>query len=160
MQKGLAALASGLPVAIAAVTGSQSGPTPDHPRTAIWYSRLRKPSFAPPGPVFGAAWTVLDGLLWYSGYRLMQRPPQPARNFALAFWGLTVVGVGGFSWVLFGRRQTGEALGVTTAMVGTSAALLGTAAQVDRKSALAIAPLAAWLLFASVLQEEVWRRNR
>ena len=32
-----------------------SGPTP---RTFLWYLRLKKPGFTPPGPVFGGAWGV------------------------------------------------------------------------------------------------------
>ena len=160
MQKGLAALLAGSAVAAAAVSGARFGPTPAQPRTAIWYARLRKPSFTPPGPVFGAAWSVLDALLCYSGYRLLIRSPQPARTAALGLWGLSVLGVGGFSWVLFGRKRLDEALGVTAGMVGTSTGFVVAAASVDRPAAIAGMPLAAWVAFAFVLQEEVWRRNR
>jgi tryptophan-rich sensory protein len=159
-EKWLAAIVAGTPVVAAALVGSRSGPTPDRPRTAVWYARLRKPSFTPPGPVFGAAWTVLDGLMWYSGYRLVRCASQPSRTVALGLWGLTVLGVGGFPWVLFGRRRTDEALGVTAAMVGTSVGLVSAAARVDRPAALASLPLAGWVVFATLLQEEVWRRNR
>ena len=148
MRKGTAALMAGAAVMTAAVAGSRFGPTPDHPRTAAWYARLRKPSYTPPGPVFGAAWAVLDGLLWYSGYRLLSRRLQPRGNVALGFWGLSVLGVGGFSWVLFGRKRLDEALGVTAGMVGASVAFVGTAAPVDRPAALAGIPLAAWVTFA------------
>jgi tryptophan-rich sensory protein len=160
MRKAAAAIATGSAVATAAAIGSQFGPTPSHPRTAIWYARLKKPSFTPPGPVFGAVWTALDGLLWYSGYRLVTHRPTAARNFALGFWGATVLGLGGFTWAMFGRRQLGEALGVTTGMVGTTAGLVAASALVDRKAARAAAPLALWVSFAFLLQEEVWRRNR
>ena len=34
------------------------------------------------------------------------------------------------------------------------------ASQVDRRAAYADLPLVAWVIFAAVLQEEVWRRNR
>ena len=155
-----AALTAAVAVAAAAVAGSRFGPTPNHPRTAAWYGRLRKPSYTPPGPVFGAAWTVLDGLLWYSGFRLLSRPAQPRQRLALGLWGLSVMGVGGFSWVLFGRKRLDEALGVTAGMVASSAGFVAAAAPVDRKAAWAGVPLAAWVIFAFLLQEEVWRRNR
>jgi tryptophan-rich sensory protein len=160
MRDTTAALAAGSAVTAAALAGARSGPTPSHPATAAWYARLRKPSFTPPGPVFGAAWGVLDVLLGYAGYRLMRSPPRPARTVALGAWAATLLGVGGFSWVLFGRKRTDEALGVNAAMVGTSVALVASAAEVDPPAALAVVPLAAWVLFACVLQEEVWRRNR
>jgi benzodiazapine receptor len=90
----------------------------------------------------------------------MAQGPSPKRNAALGFWGLSILGVGGFSWVLFGRKRLDEALGVTAGMVGASVGLVATAGMVDRKAAIASRPLAGWVVFASFLQEEVWRRNR
>jgi tryptophan-rich sensory protein len=160
MNKATALLATGTAVAAAAGTGSRFGPTPSRPRTALWYARLEKPPFTPPSPVFGVVWTALDATLWYAGYRLATRPASPQRNFALGFWGATLMGVGGFTWVLFGRRRLGEALGVTAGMVASTAGLVAASAVVDRKAARAAAPLALWVSFAFLLQEEVWRRNR
>ncbi len=157
--KNLAALTAAGLVGAAALAGGRYGPTPAHPRTAAWYAKLQKPSFTPPGPVFGAAWTVLDALLWYSGYRLLSRRTTPGSGAAATMWGLTVLGVGGFSWVLFGRKRLDAALGVNAGMVATSLALVATAARVDQRAALAATPVAAWIAFAFLLQEEVWRRN-
>ncbi len=81
------------------------------------------------------------------------------RSVALGAWTLNLLGVAGFSWVLFGRKRLDEALEVTAGMVVSSAAAAATAAAVDRRAAWADLPLLGWVLFASVLQEEVWRRN-
>ena len=159
MQKGSAALLAGLAVTVAQVVGGRYGPTPNRPGTAAWYAALRKPSFTPPGPVFGAAWTGLDALLGYSGYRLLVARPSPGRSAALGAWSLNLLGVAGFSWVLFGRKRLDEALGVTVGMVATAAGAVATASAVDRRAAWADVPLLGWVMFASVLQEEVWRRN-
>ncbi len=159
MDKTPALLIAAGSVITAQVVGGLRGPTPSHPETAVWYARLRKPWFTPPGPVFGIAWTALDALLGYSGYRLLTARPSRQRTAALSFWGLNLLGVASFSWVMFGRRQLGEATGVTAGMIGTSAAALLTASQVDKRAAWAAAPLTAWVIFASLLQEEVWRRN-
>lgn len=155
-----AALVSGLAVAAAAIIGGRQGPTPANPRTAAWYARLRKPSFTPPGPVFGGAWAALDVLLAYSGYRVLSQPSSPPRTVALSLWSLSVMGVGGFQWVMFGRKKLGAATGVTAGMVATSAGFVVAAREVDGKAALAGVPLALWTAFACLLQEEVWRRNR
>jgi benzodiazapine receptor len=147
-------------VLAATTVGSSYGPTPNRPFTALWYARLRKPSFTPPGPAFGAAWTVLDGLLCYSGYRVLIRPSAPRRNIAVGFWGLNVLALGAFPFFLFGRKRLGESLGVTSLMVATSTAFVASAKSVDRPAAISGLPLALWTLFAAALQEEVWRRNR
>ena len=159
MNRTQAALTATATVATAQLLGARYNPSPAHPGTAAWYAALRKPSFTPPGPVFGAAWTGLDALLAYSGYRLLSAPANRKRNTALAAWSLNLLGIAGFSWVLFGRRRLDEALGITAAMVVTASAAAGTAATVDRKAAYADLPLLGWVLFATVLQEEVWRRN-
>ena len=160
MNRTAALAATGTAVAAAAGVGSNFGPTPARPRTALWYARLRKPSFTPPGPAFGIVWTALDGLLWYAGYRLVTRPASGRRTASLGCWIATLLGVGGFPFVLFGRRRLGEALGVTTGMVAATSGLVATSAFVDRRAARAAAPLELWVAFAFVLQEEVWRRNR
>eukprot|EP01037_Dinobryon_pediforme_P001392 gene1392-1413_t len=146
-----AALVSGLAVAAAAILGSRNGPTPARPVTAAWYARLRKPSFTPPGPVFIGAWSILDVLLAYSGARVLQNRPSTARSVALGLWGATV---GGFQWVMFGRKRLGAAAGVTAGMVATSSGFVAAASQIDRKAAIAAAPLALWTAFACLLQEE------
>ena len=159
MDRMLALVTASTGVIAAQVIGGLRGPTPGHPRTAAWYAALRKPSFTPPGPVFGIAWTVLDGLLGFAGYRLLLAKPSNARSTALGFWGLNLLGVSGFSWVLFGRKRLDEATAVSLAMIGTSAAAASAASGVDKPAAWAITPLIGWVIFASVLQEEVWRRN-
>lgn len=159
MQKLPAAVLAAACVVGAQLAGKRYSPTPDHPRTAIWYASLRKPSFTPPGPVFAVAWTGLDALLGFAGYRLLIAPAGSQRTAALGAWATNILGVGGFSWVLFGRKRLDEALGVTLGMVGSSIAAVATAAPVDRAAAWSTAPLAGWVTFAALLQEEVWRRN-
>lgn len=146
-------------VAVAQFVGGRRSPTPAHPRTAIWYARLRKPSFTPPGPVFGLAWTALDGLLGYGGYRLLIAPAGRSRTVALVGWGMNLLGIGGFSWVLFGRKRLDEATWVSASMIATSLGSCAASHRVDRRAALAGLPLAVWVVFATVLQEEIWRRN-
>lgn len=160
MDRTTAAVAAGTAVLTAQYLGSRSSPTPNHPRTALWYALLRKPAFTPPGPVFGVAWTALDALLGYSGYRLMAAKPSVARSAALGLWALNVVGVGSFSWVLFGRRRLDAATGVSAGMLASGIGTVAAASAVDRPAALACLPLTAWVAFATVLQEEVWRKNR
>jgi benzodiazapine receptor len=67
MQKSSEVIIATAAVATAQIIGARWIAAPNHPRTAAWYATLQKPSFTPPGPVFGAAWTALDMLLGYSG---------------------------------------------------------------------------------------------
>jgi benzodiazapine receptor len=159
MRRDTAALLAGGAVLAAAFAGSRHGPTPDQPRTAAWYASLRKPSFTPPGAAIGAAWVGLDVLLCVSGYRLMTAPPSPARNVALTSWASNVAGLAGFSFVFFGRKRLDASMGVTGAMLASALVSVASAMRVDRMAGMASVPLAAWVGFASLLNEEIWRRK-
>jgi benzodiazapine receptor len=160
MDRSTAAVAAGTAVITAQYLGGRNNPTPAHPRTALWYAMLRKPDFTPPGPVFGIVWTALDGLLAYSGYRLLRARPSVARTSALSLWAIEVLGIGGFSWVLFGRKRLDQATEVSAGMLATAIGTVAAASEVDRPAAIAILPLTAWVAFATLLQAEIWRRNR
>ena len=89
----------------------------------------------------------------------MTARPSPASALALGAWALNLVGIAGFSWVLFGRKWLDGARGVSVGMVASASAAATTAAFVDRRAAYADLPPLGWMLFAGLLQEEVWRRN-
>ena len=157
MNKIAAASLSAGAVVTANLVGRRFGP--QHPRTALWYASLRKPSYTPPGAVVGAAWTVLDALLCVAGYRLLTTRPSPLRNVAVAAWSLDVLGIAGFPWAFFGRKELGASAAISGGMLASAATAVGTAACVDPIAAAAEAPLVAWLGFATLLSEEIWRRN-
>ena len=138
----------------AALVGGRSSPTPDHPRTRRWYKDLEKPGFTPPPPVYGVAWTAIQAGLAVGGYRLMRRAPSPQRTLALALWGVNQAAIAGWSEVFFGLRAPAPG-----AMVGTAAGYVAAAAPEDDTAAALGVPLVAWVSFATLLAEEIWRRN-
>ena len=150
-------------VAATLVVNSLSGqlfsPSPDHPKTRRWYRRLDKPGFTPPGPVFGICWSAIELGLSYGGYRLLRRKASPTRNGAVALWGLNTAMIGGWSVLFFGRKALGPSALAAGAMIATGGAYAAVAAKVDRKAAATVLPFIAWVGFATMLAEEVWRRN-
>ena len=160
MRTGSAIILAGAASVGALLAGGRFNPGPEHPRTAAWYAGLDKSELTPPGPVFGVAWSVLDALLWFTGYRLLRARPSGARRAAIASWLVTLLGIPGYSWAFFGRHRPEEGLGASASMLAASTGLVATTAQVDRAAAWATAPLVGWLMFATFLQEEVWRRNQ
>lgn len=162
-QDGMGDLAAGA-VAVGVVTGAalvgrHASPTPDHPDTRRWYRDLDKPGFTPPAPVYGIAWTGIQAALAYGGYRLLRRPPSPGRTRALSLWGINQAAIAGWSEIFFGLRAPGMGTLAAGAMVGTAAAYVAVAAREDDQAAAAGVPLALWVGFATLLAEEVWRRN-
>lgn len=153
-----AGLAVGV-VAVALLLGGRVSPSPNHPRTKRWYDRLQKPGFTPPAPVFALAWPAIQVTQAYSGYKLLRAHASPERSIALAFWGANQVGVAGWSEVFFGQRAPGWATVGSAALGGSAIGHVLAARQVNARAALAGVPLVAWVSFATLLAEEVWRRN-
>ena len=155
----IALAVAGGAVALSALVGRRYSPDRSHPGIDRWYHDLDKPGFTPPDPVFAAVWPVLEALLAAGGYRLLRAPNTPERNVALALWLVNVAMIGGWTKVFFGERSlTGGAVGAA-AMIGTGAAYVERASRVDDLAAAAGVPFTAWVAFATVLSEEIRRRN-
>ena len=144
-------------VAAAALVGGTFGP--QEPGAAAWYLTLRKPKLTPPGPAIGGIWMVLYALLGVAGGRLLRAPPTQARRAALAGWGATVAGIGLFPYMFFGRKRLGGSAMVSAGMLAAATTAAAASARVDRTAALCFAPVSVWVALATVLSEELWRRN-
>ena len=144
-------------VASAAVIGGYFGP--QEPGAAAWYLSLRKPRLTPPGPAIGGIWFVLYGLMGYAGARLMRAPATPRQRTALAGWGATIAGIALFPYMFFGRKQLGGSAMVSAGMLAAATTAAAASAKVDRTASLCFAPVAVWVALATVLSEELWRRN-
>lgn len=147
-------------IGLSAWLGTRHRPDPaGDPDTFRWYRGLDKPGFTPPDPVFGAVWPLLQTGLAWGGYRLFRQPSEPKRDLAAGLWLFNIAMIGGWSELFFGGRKLGPAAGAAAGMLASGTAYTLAAARVDRQAAATGVPFVAWLAFATVLAEEVWRRN-
>ncbi len=146
-------------LALTGWSGQKFSPTPAHPRTLWWYLHLDKPGFTPPGPAFGAGWAVIESFLAYGGYRLLRGRPSTARRAAIGLWVANNLLIAGWSGLFFGRKALGPSALTAGAMIAVAGGYAAVASKTDRIAALTAAPLIGWLGFATLLAEEVWRRN-
>jgi tryptophan-rich sensory protein len=127
--------------------------------TSRWYRRLKKPPFQPPPALFGPVWTALYALMVWSAVRVWKRPSSPARSRALRAWTGQLALNGAWSPLFFGARRPKAAL-ADLALLGPAVAVYTRrAAAVDRGAAWMMAPYLGWLGFATLLNEEIVRRN-
>lgn len=120
------------------------------------YASFIKPSFAPPAWVFGPVWTLLYVMIAIAGWRIHERSPASAEM--RLWWTQMVLN---FIWtpVFFMASSRGFALAVILALLGTILWLIVRLWGLDRASALLLAPYAAWVGFASLLNAEILRLN-
>nr|WP_255320859.1 TspO/MBR family protein [Gluconobacter sphaericus] len=68
-------------------------------------------------------------------------------------------GGAGFPFFVFRKRQLGTGLAICVGLIMMSGASICTAHKVDCKAASMQVPFFVWLVFATCIQEEIWRRN-
>ena len=151
----IASCAFTVPVALSL----SSTPSPNHPRTMLWYLTLREPMFKPPDWLFPVAWTAIEAGLATAAYRLLRAEPSAARTKALALWGWNVSMIGGWSRLFFKRHNLGVSAIAAAGLVATSAAFVHEAKRVDKTASRAGLPLVGWVAFATVLTATIWRMN-
>lgn len=127
--------------------------------TGDWYAGLVKPSWNPPGWLFGPVWTLLYAMMAIAAWQVWREGGWGAQRRAL---GLYL-----FQWVLnalwtplfFGLHRPGlafvEILALNVAVLGTLAAFW----RVRRLAGVLLVPYALWVAFAAVLNFTIWRLN-
>lgn len=103
MDRPWAAAVSSLALVWPAVAGRRWGPR--RVAAGIWYRVLRKPGFQPPDGAIPVAWTLIDSALAVGAYRLLRLPSGAPRNRALAWLGLNVGLIGGWSALVLRPSQ-------------------------------------------------------
>lgn len=131
------------------------------PRDQEWelYSDYEEPvpaEAASPPKVFGLVWPPLFMALTLSGLRIWNAPRSAARTQALTLWGM--VQALNAVWMALGPKRLGGELATAVASLGTAAAYVWRARQVDPPAANLVAPYVGWIGFANVLTEQLWRR--
>lgn len=124
-----------------------------------WYASLRKPSWNPPGWVFGPVWTALYLMMAVGGWRVWTQGGWAQQRGPLVLFliqlGLNAV----WTPLFFGWRQPGwafaEILVLWLAIVLTVVAFFKT----DKTAGWLLVPYLAWVSFASVLNGVLWRLN-
>lgn len=119
---------------------------------AAVYQRLERPSWAPPGAVFGPAWTVLYGTIGYTGWRMWRH------GAGLSAWtlhGLQLALNAAWSPVFFTRRDKRASLVIIAALDAAITAQISVLVRRDRLTATGLVPYLCWSGFATALNAAV-----
>ena len=125
-----------------------------------WYASLTKPPFNPPNWLFGPVWTLLYICIGIAGWRIWREPSSPHRNRAFKLWWIQLALNAIWTPIFFGAHATFAALIVIVLLDITVLALLKPAFKTCTVAGALLLPYLAWILFATLLNEELWRLNR
>lgn len=121
-----------------------------------WYAGLAKPSFNPPGWLFGPVWTLLYVLIAVAGWRTFAR--DRAGSPMRLWWTQLALN---FLWspVFFAAHRIGLALLVVLLLLAAILGFIVLSWRRDRVAAWLFAPYAAWVAFASLLNAAIFALN-
>lgn len=128
-------------------------------RPDAWYALLQKPSWNPPGWVFGPVWTSLYTLMAIAAWGVWRRGGLRAQKIPLTLFLVQLALNTAWTPLFFGLHRIGLALLdillLWLAIVATQLAFWRT----NRWSAVLLLPYLAWVSFASFLTFTIWRLN-
>lgn len=124
-----------------------------------WFDALVKPSFMPPGWMFGVAWTILYICLGFVLAMILHAQGARGRRLVLILFLAQLALNYLWSPLFFAMHQPVPALIVILAMIGLSAAAAMLLWPIRKAAALLMLPYLAWLCFASALNFEIVRLN-
>ncbi len=125
-----------------------------------WYAALSKPSWNPPGWIFGPVWSVLYLAIAIAGWRLWRATPHgPTRTVSLWLWSIQLVLNAAWTPLFFGLHQPLWALIDILSLVAIVAASFGWFRHCSPLAAWLFAPYLAWLLFATALNAAIVMLN-
>jgi translocator protein len=126
------------------------------PNIPTWYAELSKPSWTPPGWLFGPVWSALYLCMAIAAWLVWRRG---GASVPLLLFGAQLVLNAAWSWIFFSFHNPGMAL---ADLVLLWMAIAATTVAFWRRSAWAgflFVPYLAWVSFAGVLNFAIWRLN-
>jgi tryptophan-rich sensory protein len=124
-----------------------------------FYAVLEKPSWAPPGWVFGPVWSALYLLMGVAAWLVWRRAGWAGAAVALSLFVAQLVCNAAWSWLFFAWRRGALAFADVVLLVVLIVATILAFARVHRIAAALLLPYLAWVLFATALTYSVWRAN-
>lgn len=124
-----------------------------------FYAQLVKPSWAPPGWVFGPVWSVLYTLMAFAVWLAWRAMGFPQAKVAILLFLAQLIANALWSWLFFAWRFGALALVDVIALWALLAATLAAFWRIQRLAAVLLVPYLAWVTFAGALTLAVWRLN-
>jgi tryptophan-rich sensory protein len=128
---------------------------------STWYTTLQKPSFQPPGWLFGPVWITLYTLMGIAAF-LVWRKGLESKKVQLALLIFLVQLVLNTLWsiLFFGMHWPLGGLFDIILLWFAILLMIFTFKDISKPAAILLIPYILWVTFALVLNFELWRLNR
>lgn len=125
-----------------------------------WYPLLTKPSFTPPGWIFGPVWTILYAAMGLALFLVLQRrAASPHAGRAIRVFLVQLALNAAWSPAFFGLRSPGAGLVVILLLLPAIAYTVVSFHRVSSAAGWILSPYLAWVSFATVLNASIFFLN-
>lgn len=124
-----------------------------------FYGELVRPSWAPPGWLFGPVWFALYVLMGIAAWLVWRTCGFAGARNALLVFVFQLVANALWTWLFFVWRKGGLAFVEILLLWVLIAATIGLFWRVNRLSAALLFPYLAWVSFALALTLSIWQHN-
>jgi translocator protein len=125
-----------------------------------WYLQLQKPTWTPPGYLFGPVWSLLYLTMGVAAWLVWKRAGFAGARIALTLFIAQLALNGMWSWIFFGLHKPGIAFAEILVLWGM---ILGTLIAFWQKSppaGILLTPYLIWVSFAAALNFAIWQMNK
>ena len=123
-----------------------------------WYREMQQPSWIPPASILIVAWSVVYVLLATSAWMVWDSAQSVAYR-AMVGWFLQLVASVLWSWLFFDLHRIGWAMAVMGLWLALSLICIKSFRAYRLEASSLMMPVAAWLVFALVLNFHQWQLN-
>ena len=124
-----------------------------------WFDALQKPSFMPPGFLFGIVWPILYALLGLALALILAEPASDRRRVALILFGVQMVLNFARSPIFFAGHDITLAKYVIITMIVIAVATALLFYRLRPVAGLLMVPYLCWLMFATALNTSIETLN-
>ncbi len=124
-----------------------------------WYITLTKPSFNPPGWIFGPVWTILYILIWISFYLVWKENFGNKNKLAISIYSLQIFLNIIWSWLFFGLKSPTLALIEIIILWLVIIINIIVFYKINKKAGLILVPYLLWVSFATILNYFIFILN-
>jgi tryptophan-rich sensory protein len=128
-------------------------------QAAAFYAQLAKPSWAPPGWLFGPVWSALYLLMAVAAWLVWRSSPRRESARALALFLAQLAANALWTWLFFVWHKGPWAFTEVLLLWALIALCISAFWQRSRLAAALLLPYLVWVSFASALTWATWRMN-
>ncbi len=126
-----------------------------------WYQTIARPTWNPPGWLFGPVWTTLYVMMGISLFLVWKEDTSvELKKIGIALFAVQLVLNFFWSFIFFNQHQIGWALVEIAAMWVFILLTIFAFAQVNKAAAWLLVPYISWVSFATILNYTIWQLNK